>query len=303
MATQRNTNRSVDSVRLVFESRSPGDGAALSRFGDVITILPEGGIDGYLTRGKAVPVRLITLRAVTPRAFEVRGGIDVLQGRSFTPGLDEDGKCAECEAMGGIWKDGTDGGEVLEAYYPYDGYPYIFDDGSVNDGTHRYGLELEGLLSGEYYTFIDAPADPKPVQSPLPILVGTGGPRMCLSIARRCALRCESCSRSWRASASWALRLPTTPRLFSAVILSSGVPFSRAFSISWLSRSRASFSCRASSRLVSANCSAWFCSASTPPAVWIRPWVSRKSCSARSASSMSARIWGRLAPHPLSKVT
>ena len=31
----------------------------------------------------------ITLRAVTPRAFDVRGGIDVVDGRSFTPGLDE----------------------------------------------------------------------------------------------------------------------------------------------------------------------------------------------------------------------
>ena len=31
----------------------------------------------------------VTLRAVTPRAFEVRGGIDIVEGRSFTPGLDE----------------------------------------------------------------------------------------------------------------------------------------------------------------------------------------------------------------------
>jgi putative ABC transport system permease protein len=31
----------------------------------------------------------VTLRAVTPRAFEVRGGIEVEQGRRFTPGLDE----------------------------------------------------------------------------------------------------------------------------------------------------------------------------------------------------------------------
>jgi putative ABC transport system permease protein len=31
----------------------------------------------------------ITLRAVTPRAFEVRGGIDIVEGRTFTPGLDE----------------------------------------------------------------------------------------------------------------------------------------------------------------------------------------------------------------------
>jgi alkanesulfonate monooxygenase SsuD/methylene tetrahydromethanopterin reductase-like flavin-dependent oxidoreductase (luciferase family) len=33
-------------------------------------------------------------------------------------------------------------------------------------------------FSGEYYEITDAPADPKPVQSPLPILVGTGSPRM-----------------------------------------------------------------------------------------------------------------------------
>ncbi len=31
----------------------------------------------------------VTLRAVTPRAFEVRSGIRVVEGRSFTPGLDE----------------------------------------------------------------------------------------------------------------------------------------------------------------------------------------------------------------------
>ena len=31
----------------------------------------------------------VSLRAVTPRAFEVRGGIKIVEGRSFTPGLDE----------------------------------------------------------------------------------------------------------------------------------------------------------------------------------------------------------------------
>jgi len=35
-----------------------------------------------------VPIN-VTLRAVTPRAFEVRSGIDVVEGRNFTPGLDE----------------------------------------------------------------------------------------------------------------------------------------------------------------------------------------------------------------------
>jgi len=69
---------------------------------------------------------------------------------------------------------------------------------------HAYGIELEppgkrvsrfsesiqivkSLLDreqesvtfhGEFYDFTDAPCDPKPVQSPLPILVGTKGPRM-----------------------------------------------------------------------------------------------------------------------------
>ncbi len=39
---------------------------------------------------------------------------------------------------------------------------------------------------GEFYTITDAPCDPKPVQSPLPLLVGTRGPRM-LGIAARYA--------------------------------------------------------------------------------------------------------------------
>jgi alkanesulfonate monooxygenase SsuD/methylene tetrahydromethanopterin reductase-like flavin-dependent oxidoreductase (luciferase family) len=39
-------------------------------------------------------------------------------------------------------------------------------------------------FDGEYYTFAEAPADPHPVQSPLPILVGTGSPRMLRITAR-----------------------------------------------------------------------------------------------------------------------
>jgi probable F420-dependent oxidoreductase len=73
---------------------------------------------------------------------------------------------------------------------------------------HAYGIELQepgprvtrfdeaiqiirSLLAnertdfhGEYYDITDAPADPKPVQSPLPILVGTGSPRMLRTTAR-----------------------------------------------------------------------------------------------------------------------
>lgn len=73
---------------------------------------------------------------------------------------------------------------------------------------HAYGIELQepgprvtrfdeaiqiirSLLAnertdfhGEYYDITDAPSDPKPVQSPLPILVGTGSPRMLRITAR-----------------------------------------------------------------------------------------------------------------------
>lgn len=70
-------------------------------------------------------------------------------------GTDEGTKQAECLDKGGIWKDGSDGGDILEAYYPYEGYPYIYEEDSIYDGTHQYGLNVPGLLSGEYYTFIN----------------------------------------------------------------------------------------------------------------------------------------------------
>jgi alkanesulfonate monooxygenase SsuD/methylene tetrahydromethanopterin reductase-like flavin-dependent oxidoreductase (luciferase family) len=38
--------------------------------------------------------------------------------------------------------------------------------------------EERTTFHGEMYTILDAPADPKPIQRPLPILVGTGGDRM-----------------------------------------------------------------------------------------------------------------------------
>jgi len=65
---------------------------------------------------------------------------------AMATGLDEATKCADCEANGGTWKDGMDGEELVEAYYPYDGYPFVYEESDANDGTHRYGLELPGLL-------------------------------------------------------------------------------------------------------------------------------------------------------------
>ncbi len=39
-------------------------------------------------------------------------------------------------------------------------------------------------FTGDYYTITDAPSDPAPIQRPLPIVVGTGRPRMCRITAR-----------------------------------------------------------------------------------------------------------------------
>ena len=67
---------------------------------------------------------------------------------AVTSGLTEAEKCIECEeTKGGVWK------PELEAYYPYTGYPYIFNEDDVYDGSRQYALDLEGLLSGNYHTF------------------------------------------------------------------------------------------------------------------------------------------------------
>jgi putative ABC transport system permease protein len=57
------------------------DGQPLASWEWVVVISLPKATDGQPTN--------VTLRAVTPRAFEVRGGIHVREGRSFTPGLDE----------------------------------------------------------------------------------------------------------------------------------------------------------------------------------------------------------------------
>jgi putative ABC transport system permease protein len=57
------------------------DGQPLATWDWVIVISLVKATDGMPTN--------VTLRAVPPRAFEVRGGIRVVEGRTFTPGLDE----------------------------------------------------------------------------------------------------------------------------------------------------------------------------------------------------------------------
>src|SRR5262245_52786430 len=61
-------------------ARGP-DGQPLASWEWVIVIGLPKVTDGQLTN--------VSMRAVTPRAFDVRGGIKVVEGRNFTPGLDE----------------------------------------------------------------------------------------------------------------------------------------------------------------------------------------------------------------------
>ena len=51
----------IDAMRLVLESEDEG-GDVLDRVGDVLAIARPGFIEGYLTRGRSVPVRQVTLR-------------------------------------------------------------------------------------------------------------------------------------------------------------------------------------------------------------------------------------------------
>ncbi|MBC2733981.1 MAG: hypothetical protein HF981_06455 [Desulfobacteraceae bacterium] len=67
---------------------------------------------------------------------------------TVSPDTNEAIKCLECQEKGGVWKDGSDGGEIVEAYYPYDPYPYIKPDlDDTKDGSHRYITEVPGLWS------------------------------------------------------------------------------------------------------------------------------------------------------------
>ncbi len=69
--------------KIVVDSRvaTGPDGAALASPEIVVVGSRPRRTDGLATN--------VTIRGVTPRAFEVRGGIEMVAGRRFTPGLDE----------------------------------------------------------------------------------------------------------------------------------------------------------------------------------------------------------------------
>mgnify|MGYP002628241238 FL=1 len=56
----------LDALHLVLESAVNADDPAVKRLGDVLTVAEPGFIDGYLTQGRNIPIRQVTLRQVQP---------------------------------------------------------------------------------------------------------------------------------------------------------------------------------------------------------------------------------------------
>jgi uncharacterized protein YigA (DUF484 family) len=56
----------VDALHLVLETAVAADDPALQRLGEVLTVAEPGFIDGYLTQGRNIPVRQVTLRQAQP---------------------------------------------------------------------------------------------------------------------------------------------------------------------------------------------------------------------------------------------
>ena len=56
----------LDALHLVLESAVNADDPAVKRLGAVLTVAEPGFIDGYLTQGRNIPLRQVTLRQVQP---------------------------------------------------------------------------------------------------------------------------------------------------------------------------------------------------------------------------------------------
>ena len=63
----------VDALRLVIESVSSADDPAIKRLGDVLSVAEPGFIDDYLSRGRNLATRAVTLRQVQPDTGAIYG--------------------------------------------------------------------------------------------------------------------------------------------------------------------------------------------------------------------------------------
>lgn len=63
----------VDALRLVLESAVTADDPAVQRLGEVLTVAEPDFVLGYLTQGRNIPVRQVTLRQVQPDSNVIYG--------------------------------------------------------------------------------------------------------------------------------------------------------------------------------------------------------------------------------------
>lgn len=63
----------LDCLRLVLEGRQGEEDAVLERLGDVLCVAEPGFIDSYITQGRNLPVRQITLRQTQPSGDSLYG--------------------------------------------------------------------------------------------------------------------------------------------------------------------------------------------------------------------------------------
>jgi uncharacterized protein len=80
----------VDAIRLVLESAQPD--AALDNLGDTVRIADPGFVGGYITGGRNIPLRPVTLRQCAPETAALYGdgaawiGSEALMRLDFGPG-------------------------------------------------------------------------------------------------------------------------------------------------------------------------------------------------------------------------
>ncbi len=63
----------IDALHLVLESAISPDDPAVQRLSEVLTVAEPGFVDGYLTQGRNVPVRQVTLRQAQPDSEIIYG--------------------------------------------------------------------------------------------------------------------------------------------------------------------------------------------------------------------------------------
>ena len=63
----------VQTLRLVLETAVSPEDPAVRRLGEVLTVADPGFVDGYLTQGRDVPIRQVTLRQLQPDSDVIYG--------------------------------------------------------------------------------------------------------------------------------------------------------------------------------------------------------------------------------------